>query len=258
MEDFCQHSLALEMSYDGSGFSGFAVQPGQHTVQGSLNDALELLYKRAIETVCAGRTDAGVHARRQVVSMNLSAEEFLVRDMVSLKRSLNALIDDKAVVTNIEERQAGFSARFDAKAREYRYFLSLSESRPILLNDWVWHLGKPLDIDAMRKGGAYLLGEHDFKSFCVSASAEGKPTRRKLIELSLEKEEFLAEEVVVIKVVGSSFLHSMVRTIVGTLVAVGLGKYPPEWVEQVLDARQRSAAGQTAPAKGLILWQVFY
>jgi tRNA pseudouridine38-40 synthase len=253
-----RRTLALEMAYDGSAFSGFAWQPGRLTVQGSLNEALELLYKRPVETVCAGRTDAGVHALRQVVSFDVSEEELASRSLAVLKRSLNALIDDHASISVIQEMQPGFSARFDAKAREYRYYLYRGDTRPVLIDGRVWRLGWPLDLDAMREGARYLIGEHDFKSFCLSASAEGKPTHRKVIELTVEEQELLGSPVVVVRVLGSAFLHSMVRTIVGTLVAVGLGKHPSSWVGEVLQACNRGAAGETAPAKGLILWHVYY
>ena len=252
------HTLALEMAYDGYVFSGFAQQAGQLTVQGSLNEALELLYKRPIETVCAGRTDAGVHALQQVVSFNLEHDEFESRSLHTLKRSLNALIDSNAVVSNIIEKPFGFSARFDAKAREYRYFINTGDTLPVLIRNCVWHLGRPLDIDAMRQGANYLLGEHDFKSFCLTASAKDKTTFRNIIELSVSEEELIGKHVVVVKVRGNAFLHSMVRTMVGTLVDVGLGKRQPEWIGDVLVACNRSKAGETAPARGLILWQVIY
>ncbi|MCL2826478.1 MAG: tRNA pseudouridine(38-40) synthase TruA [Eggerthellaceae bacterium] len=246
------------MAYEGSAFSGFARQNGPLTVQGSLNDALEVLYKRPVETTCAGRTDAGVHALRQVVSFDLDGEEFASRSLEALKRSLNALIDDHAVVCGIKEKPFGFSARFDAVSREYRYFISAESARPVLIGNRVWHVGRPLDIFAMQEGAAFLVGEHDFKSFCQAESAKEKPTCRGITEISVGMAEVLGQEVVCIKVVGTSFLHSMVRIIVGTLVAVGLGKHAPAWVEEVLLARERCFAGETAPASGLILWQVCY
>lgn len=258
MSDERAHTLFLRMSYDGAPFAGFAQQPGHLTVQGSLNEALELLYKRPFETCCAGRTDAGVHARGQVVSFNLSAEEFSVRSLTTLKRSLNALIDERAAVTEIEEKPHGFSARFDATSREYRYFIHAELARPVLIADRVWHVARALDLDAMREGSQCLVGEHDFKSFCMAASAEGKPTCRNVKSVSIESEQLLGEEVIVVKIVGNAFLHSMVRTIVGTLVAVGLGKKEPAWVAEVLAAKDRRAAGETAPAKGLVFWQVQY
>jgi tRNA pseudouridine38-40 synthase len=246
------------MSYNGLHFSGFAQQPGQPTVQGSLNNALRILYRRQVETTCAGRTDAGVHAKGQVVSFDVSPSELQGRPLPGLLRSLNALIDDNAAILAIEERAPGFSARFDARSREYRYLIATGEARPVLLADRVWHLGRPLDLEAMRDAAAYLIGEHDFKSFCKAVSAQDKPTNRKVMQIAVEEECLMGENLVVIKVVGNAFLHSMVRTIVGTMVAIGLGNRPARWAQDVLLACDRRAAGQTAPAHGLVFWQVSY
>lgn len=258
MENVMEHTVALEVSYDGAPFSGFARQPGQLTVQGSIEDSLALLYGRPVETTCAGRTDAGVHARGQVVSFDLSGDEFASRPLSALARSLNALIDDRVAVKRIKEAPFGFSARFDAVSREYRYFIYEGADRPVLVSDRVWHLKRPLDIEAMAEGASYLVGEHDFKSFCMAASAEGKPTCRNVFKIAIDREELLGEEVVVVKVIGNAFLHSMVRTIVGTLVAVGAGRRNPSWVGEVLEARDRCAAGENAPAAGLVFWRVDY
>ena len=253
------HTVALTVSYDGTPFCGFARQPGQLTVQGSLEQALRTLYRRDVETVCAGRTDAGVHARGQVVSFDLDDEEFSARTARSLKRSLNALVDDRIAVSAVQEAPAGFSARFDAFERVYRYFIFTGDYRPVLLADRVWHLPKQLDVDAMRAGAAYLIGEHDFKSFCMAASAEGKPTCRNVSSISINCVTAAGEDdMIAIRVVGNAFLHSMVRTIVGTLALVGRGRRPPEWVAEVLAARDRRAAGENAPAAGLYFWQVNY
>lgn len=253
------HAVALTVAYDGTPFCGFARQPGRLTVQGSIEQALRTLYRRDVDTVCAGRTDAGVHARAQVVSFDLSDEEFAARPARSLKRSLNALVDDRIAVTAVQEAPAGFSARFDAVERVYRYFIFTGDYRPVLMADRVWHLPKPLDVDAMRAGAAHLIGEHDFKSFCMAVSAEGKPTCRNVSSIDVDCVTIAGEEnAVAIRVVGNAFLHSMVRTIVGTLAMVGRGQRDPAWVAEVLAARDRRAAGETAPAAGLYFWQVNY
>lgn len=258
MED-ARHTIALTVAYDGAPFCGFARQPGQLTVQGSIEQALSILFRREVPTVCAGRTDAGVHARGQVVSFDVSDGEMASHTAHSLKRSLNALVDDRISVAAVQEAPAGFSARFDAVEREYRYFICTAEARPVLLAGRVWHLPKPLDVDAMRQGAAHLIGEHDFKSFCMAVSAEGKPTFRNVSSIDLERIElFGQQDVVCIRVVGNAFLHSMVRTIVGTLAMVGRGQRPPEWVAEVLAACDRRAAGENAPAEGLVFWQVRY
>lgn len=249
---------SLTLSYNGAPFAGFARQPDQLTVQGELERALELLYKREVETTCAGRTDAGVHAFGQVVSFELSQEEWKAREVRSLLRSLNAITHDAISIREAQERAAAFSARFSAKAREYHYFISTLAAPPLFMREFAWHKAGELDLAAMNEAAAYLIGEHDFKSFCLAASAEGKPTSRNLLELVVEPAEIMGEPLVRVRCKGSSFLHSMVRTIVGTLVAVGAGLREPAWMAEVLEARDRSAAGEKAPACGLILMNVEY
>ncbi len=254
----CSHTLALVVSYRGEPFCGFARQPGQLTVQGSLEEALVLLYRREIETTCAGRTDAGVHALGQVVSFDLTEEEFNQRTFFSLRQSLNALTHEEITVREISEKAGGFSARFDACAREYHYHLCISPTAPIFTKSTAWHVGSDLNVADMERAAQYLLGEHDFKSFCKAISAAGKPTCRNVHEISFHPETILGEQILTIKVVGNAFLHSMVRTIVGTLVAVGRGQRSVEWVEEVLQARDRQKAGENAPACGLVFWRVIY
>lgn len=251
-------TIALRVAYDGAPFCGFARQPGHPTVQGDIEQALALVFRRPVETVCSGRTDAGVHALGQVVSFDVATEEWEGRSVSALLRSLNALTHDRISVRDAAEVRQGFSARFDAQWREYHYHLCAQVPPPMFMKDFSWHLSCPLDIDAMRAGAAHLIGEHDFKSFCMAVSAVGKPTCRNVHEISISEEEIMGDKVIVLKVVGNAFLHSMVRTIVGTLVAVGRGKRSSDWVAEVLDARDRSAAGENAPAAGLVFWRVQY
>ena len=251
-------TLSLTVAYNGKPFSGFARQPGQLTVQGELEHALGLLFRRDVETTCAGRTDAGVHARGQVVSFDIAPDELRDRTFASLMRSLNALTHDGVVVRDIARRERGFSARFDATEREYRYFICTDATPPIFLRDFSWHIPKPLDVGAMHEGARYLIGEHDFKSFCLAASAVGKPTCRNVHDISLACEEIMGEHALVVTVCGNAFLHSMVRTIIGTLVMVGRGQRTPDWVADVLAACDRCAAGENAPAEGLVFWNVSY
>ena len=240
------HTLALTVSYNGAPFSGFARQPGQLTVQGDLEDALRLLFKRDVETTCAGRTDAGVHALGQVVSFDVDDVDIAGRSLPSLRRSLNALTHDGITVREVEPKKLGFSARFDAQAREYHYHLCVDSTSPIFMKDFSWFIPGGLDVTAMEEASRHLLGEHDFKSFCMAASAEGKPTNRNVREISFHPETVMGENIMAIKVVGNAFLHSMVRTMVGTLVMVGKGQRKPGWVAEVLEARDRQAAGENA------------
>lgn len=252
------HNFAIWVAYNGEPFSGFARQPGQLTVQGSIEEALELLFRRPVETVCAGRTDSGVHARGQVVNFQVSENELRGRTSFKLQRSLNALTHDDISIKEMREMPAEFSARFSATMREYHYFICTDVFAPLLMRNFCWHIPKQLNVEAMRQSAGYLVGEHDFKSFCMAVSAEGKSTNRNVFSITVEPEQIWGENLVVITVKGNAFLHSMVRTIVGTLVAVGLGRRKPEWVQEVLEARNRSAAGENAPAQGLVFWEVSY
>lgn len=249
------HTLALTVAYDGAPFAGFARQPEQPTVQGSLENALNVALRRDVETVGAGRTDAGVHALGQVVSFEANGDE---PDPHTLTRSLNALVPEGIVVREVRRARAGFSARFDAISREYRYRLVTGAVPPLFLRDVSWWVKRDLDLTAMSTAAVHLLGEHDFRSFCVADSAEGKRTVRKLDMLEVIEESHLGERCLTVHVVGNAFLHSMVRTIVGTLVEVGVGRRDDSWVAEVLEARDRGVAGPTAPANGLTLWRVRY
>ncbi len=253
-------TLAVALGYKGAGFSGFARQPGQTTVQGELERALSTTFGMPIETVCAGRTDAGVHAKEQVVSFSVPGEVLVGRGKrpEQLVRSLNALTPDAITVSEVRLRPDGFSARFDAKMREYRYFICVDKTPPLFMQDFSWHVDKPLDVVAMAQASRALIGEHDFKSFCLAASAEGKTTMRNVQEISFDRTEIMGEHMLVIGVKGNAFLHSMVRTIVGSLVLVGRHQREIDWLEKVLEAKNRSAAGPNAPAQGLVLWHVEY
>lgn len=250
--------VAAWFSYNGEPFSGFARQNGQLTVQGNIEDALELLFRRRIDTTCAGRTDAGVHALCQVISFDLLPDEWFRRKPDSLLKSLNALTHEEISFRSVRPMPEDFSARFSAVMREYRYYICTDVAAPLLMEKFCWHLGKPLDVEAMKQASTHLLGEHDFKSFCMAVSAKDKPTHRYVADISFKQEQIWNSNFIVITVIGNAFLHSMVRTMVGTLVLVGRGKRTPEWVGEVLAARNRQAAGQNAPAEGLVLWHVTY
>ena len=247
--------FALTVSYDGAPFSGFARQPGLDTVQGRIESALATVLREPVETVGAGRTDAGVHALGQVVSFATGA---IVPDTHALLRSLNALCGEGIVITGVRSAAHGFSARFDAEAREYRYRIVPGPVPPLFLAPVAWWIKHALDLGAMREAAEFLLGEHDFRSFCVAESARGQRTVRRMEAIDIFPEETLGEHSVIVRVVGNAFLHSMVRVIAGSLVEVGLGRHGPGWLGETLRARDRAAAGPTAPPHGLTLWHVSY
>lgn len=256
-------ALVLRAAYDGTGFSGFAPQEGQphvRTVAGELSRCLGTLLRRPVALACAGRTDAGVHARGQHVSLPLAPEEAARLEAARLERSLGALLPDDVAVRGVYRARPGFSARFDALSRTYRYRVCRGPRRPLFCSRWAWweRGAGGLDVEAMRAASLCLLGEHDFKSFCKASSAEGRPTSRFVESVLMWEEEQLGERQLVIQVTGNAFLHNMVRTMVGTLVMVGEGRRPAGWVAEVLEARDRRAAGPCAPACGLTFWDVRY
>lgn len=250
--------IALTIAYRGAAFAGYARQPGQLTVQGELEHALETVYRRAVPTCCAGRTDAGVHARGQVASFDLDAAELAAHPLAHLSRSLNALTHDDIVIRAARLEAPGFSARFDAQVREYRYFFADMPTLPLFARDFCWHVPARLNLGSMQRAGRALLGEHDFASFCKATSAKDKPTCRFVRELDFFRTQAFGEELACMRIVGNAFLHNMVRTLAGTMVAVGLGRRDEAWVGRVLRASDRTAAGECAPACGLVFWSVEY
>jgi len=253
-------SLAMTLAYDGTGFHGFARQPGQLTVQGDLENALKTIFHHDMETVGAGRTDVGVHALGQVVSFNVSKEEFEAHSLTKLRNSINALTSEGIVVKGIEEKPEGFSARFSAVEREYRYRYVFGDVEPLFIRPYVWWVPTTcsIEVQAMKQAAKLLVGEYDFASFCVAASSVDKNTVREVLSITLFGTDHLGEHCLVLQIRGTAFLHSMVRIIAGTLLEVGLGRRDVGWVSEVLQARDRRAAGQTAPAQGLTLWRVRY
>lgn len=247
------------LGYNGKKFAGFARQDGPQTVQGELEQALKVALRRDVPTVCAGRTDSGVHARMQTVSFECTPNE--LSNTRKLTRSLDALTDEDIIIYGVIPAPDGFSARFDATCRTYRY--RITRGRSIFGHDFMWHVPHDLDVEAMRAAAEFLLGEHDFRSFCSATTAKdllakGLSLKREITSINLFTEENFAEECLVIEIVGNAFLHSMVRILVGTLVDIGLGTYSAVSIQNILDAQDRTAAGPTAPAYGLTLHKILY
>ena len=250
-------TLVLKLGYRGADFCGFAAQPGRRTVAGEVVRSLETLLRREVDLTCAGRTDAGVHAIAQYVSVPVTADE-LALPVRRLMHGLSALLPDDISPAVLYHAPKAFSARFDARSRSYRYRIVAGEARPVLAWDHAWWLRSDLDVAAMGEAASALVGEHDFKSFCKATSAEGKPTHRCVMRCDVSEQAECGERVICIDVVGNAFLHSMVRTIAGTLVEVGRGHRSPAWVGEALAACDRKAAGPCAPAKGLTFVGVDY
>ncbi|MCL2491302.1 MAG: tRNA pseudouridine(38-40) synthase TruA [Coriobacteriia bacterium] len=254
-------TIALTIAYIGTDFSGFARQSEARTVQGELESALEVVLGATTETVCAGRTDAGVHALGQVVSCKVPASA--LEDGDRLIRSINALTPSDMMVRDIRLQDDSFSARFDAVSRLYLYRIAQDDRPPLFMAPYCWYIPQHLDVEEMRAGARSLIGEHDFASFCVAQSAkdlhdQDLSTRREVTAIEFDYETIMGERLLTIAVEGNAFLHSMVRVIVGTLVEVGREKKDSSWVEEVLVACNRTQAGPTAPAQGLTFQEVRY
>jgi tRNA pseudouridine38-40 synthase len=238
----------LDIAYDGAGFRGYARQTGVRTVQGELEAALGTLLKTEVATSVAGRTDAGVHARHQVVSFQHED----VADLDQLARSLRGLVGPEIAVRAMTTASEDFSARFSATWRRYRYRIEARPGHDPLTRGFVWHVGRPLDLAAMRAAAVAFVGEHDFSSFC--RSVEGKSNVRLVTELSVDEDEGLVD----VWAQANAFCHQMVRSLVGYLYDVGRGFSDGAKSEEVLAAGDRSAVATVAPAHGLTLWEVGY
>lgn len=256
--------LVLRIGYRGGDFSGWAFQPGVRSVEGELTRALETFLRRPCALVCAGRTDAGVHAHAQYVSLGISeAEAALSREKIM--RALSALTPDDISIRSIYRADPSFSARFSATSRSYCYRIALGSIKPVLTAGYVWHASHipHVCMDDMNEAAQALLGEHDFTSFCKKVSAErlkedGLSLSRRLTKLCVARDYVLGEQILRIDIEGNAFLHNMVRIIVGSLMEVGRGQRDTRWLSEVLEARARERAAMTAPAKGLVLEQVTY
>jgi tRNA pseudouridine38-40 synthase len=239
----------LLIAYDGTEFRGWARQPGVRTVQGAIEEALERMFGLSPKLSVAGRTDAGVHASGQVASFPAS----LGIDPIRVQQALNAALAPEVVVRDARLAPDGFDARRRATAREYAYRIDTGPVPDPFRARFVWHRPGPLSFTLMREGARLLVGEHDFTSFCRSPKLPAS-TVRDLRRLSVSAKG----EYVEIRALANSFLQQMVRSLVGTLVAVGDGKRDPETMASVLAARSRAAAGQIAPPHGLTLVRVTY
>lgn len=242
----------LTISYDGAGFSGWAVQPGRRTVEGELGAALETLVKEPVKLAVAGRTDAGVHALGQVAGFPL--ERSIAPD--ALARALNARLPHAVRVMSAEEAPAEFNARFDVRTKTYRYRIWNKEAISPFERRYAWHLAGELDVDRMAAAARLVEGKHDFAAFQASGSST-KTTERVVISSHFERRRSDAPRIVY-EISGEGFLRHMVRNIVGTLVEIGRRRRNVEWMADVLASRDRSKAGPTAPPEGLFLVRVVY
>ena len=241
--------IALAIEYCGTNFHGWQSQPSGATVQDVLELALREIAGQPVGVICAGRTDAGVHATHQVVHFDAPVE----RPMTAWVRGVNAHLPEGVAVRWAQPVDAEFHARFSARGRRYRYLLMNRPQRPGLWQGRVGWFHLPLDLAAMRDAAGRLLGEHDFSAF-RAAGCQAKTPVKTLWRADVQ----LQGNLLVFDFEASAFLHHMVRNLVGSLVYVGQGKHPPQWMETLLAARDRRLAAPTFAAAGLYLVGVDY
>lgn len=237
------------VEYDGTDFCGFQKQPVVPTIQGELERALRTLFRQDVKVIGAGRTDAGVHATGQVISFQ--APEAFPLDRIC--PAMNGRLPLSIRIKDAREVPETFHARYSAKSRTYTYIVLNRSTPTALLARYTWHVTQPLDLEAMRSGGAGLIGRHNFASFGMP-EREGGSTIRRVIEFRLGRRK----DAVVFAIKADAFLSGMARAIVGTLVEVGQGKRSPEEVAAILAACDRQAAKASAPPRGLFLTGVEY
>jgi tRNA pseudouridine38-40 synthase len=248
-------NLKLTLSYDGSEFSGWQVQPDASTIQGTLASAIGRLTGENVLPQGSGRTDAGVHALAQVATFTtaspIPAENFL--------KGLNDVLPPAIRILEVHEAPVDFHARKSAKAKTYCYRIYRSPICSPFLARYVWHFPYPLDEDAMTKAAREIVGEHDFTSFAAVDPERGHENSEVSNVRTVSSSSFERQgEELIYSLRGSGFLHHMVRNLVGTYILVGKGTLQPHDVRRILEARDRSAAAATAPASGLFLVNVEY
>ena len=240
----------LTLEYDGSGYNGFQAQTDQPTVQGAVETAITAFCGETVRIAAAGRTDTGVHATGQVIGVDLEK----AWPAATVMNALNAHMVEEAVsVLDCVEAEPDWHARFSATGRRYLYRILNRPGRPALDRGRVWHMRKPLDPGAMHEAAQALVGLHDFTTFRDVNCQSKSPVKT----LDVARVERVGEEVHLV-FEARSFLHRQVRSMTGTLVEVGLGRWPVETVAAALEARDRAACGPVAPSDGLYLTGVSY
>lgn len=239
-----------KIAYVGTGYSGYQVQPNERTIQSEIERALAILHKGVtVRIASSGRTDAGVHAKGQVIhfdsGLKIPVDKWIV--------ALNSLLPDDISVIEVEQVSENFHSRYDAIGKEYRYFLLQSAIRDPFLQNYAYQYPYELNFEDMETAAKLLLGTHNFTSFC-SARTEVIDRIRTIQEIEIFEENGLH----VFRFVGNGFLYNMVRILVGTLLEVGAGRRDPMSIPAILASENRAAAGKTAPPQGLYLWRVFY
>ncbi|UOR10579.1 tRNA pseudouridine(38-40) synthase TruA [Halobacillus amylolyticus] len=243
--------LKCRVEYDGTAYAGYQVQTNGITIQEKIEKALTKMHKgERVKITASGRTDAGVHAIGQVIHFDTS----LNIPESNWKRALGPMLPADIRVAEVEPVTDDFHARYDTTAKEYRYYVWNDQEPNLFRRLYTYHIRKPLDVTAMREACKLVEGEHNFTSFC-SPRTDLKGSKVRTITKSVI-ERHGSELVFIFK--GSGFLYNMVRILVGTILEVGFGDRTPDELEKMIAARDRKAAGRTAPPHGLFLWKVEY
>lgn len=243
----------LTIAYDGSSYAGWQIQKSGVTVQEKVEEAVASLFQVHCRVHSSSRTDTGVHARAMVAHFEVPKAKFRM-SLAKLPLAINAKLPPDIRVMTAKQVGSDFHARFDARGKQYRYFVYNYHALDPLLRHTAWHVPKQLDLGEMRKALTHFVGKQDFAAFANNRNYEMESTVRTVTRCDLKRNgphlTFIIE--------GDGFLYKMCRGIVGTVIQVGQGKFSPAAIKQMLKAKDRQMAGMTAPAHGLILWKVFY
>lgn len=243
-------NVKLTIQYDGTRYDGWQRQGNtDNTLQGRLEGVLSRMVGKPVEIQGAGRTDAGVHARGQVASVHLP-EGYTPQEV---QNYLNRYLPEDVAVVEVVEVGERFHARLSATGKEYRYHIRMGSVPDVFARKYQYRVEEPLDLAAMERAAGYLTGKHDFRSFCGNRRFK-KSTVREVFHIGVE----VCGSDLTLVYRGDGFLYNMVRILTGTLLEVGLGQRTPESMVDILEARERTAAGKTAPAQGLVLQEVYY
>jgi tRNA pseudouridine38-40 synthase len=241
--------IVLGVEYDGSGFSGWQWQPHQRSVQQALEQALSKVANHPVTVQCAGRTDAGVHALEQVIHFDTATE----RELHAWMLGGNSNLPDDVRITWVKPAEGDFHARYSAIARFYRYIILNRPVKSALLRKQATWCHAQLDVEKMHQAAQFLIGQHDFSSFRAQGCQSKSPFRAMyFIDVYREHDK------VIMDISANAFLHHMVRNIAGVLMAIGMGKRPMEWTQELLEVKSRKLGGITAPPDGLYLGAVYY